>query len=92
MFATCLVSVGLMLVCQSTSFTGIAPVLIGEHVRSCRIVMGHVATCAFSYTGDVVLPRGVDGKYVSCTVQSGNITHCDITGFTGTSILWRLEL
>lgn len=86
----CHVSVGEVLWCMGTAFTGNTPVqLASGHVYSCDVVVGQVTACFLPFTGSVVLPRGSGGKHVSCTVNQGLISRCDATGFNGVTILPR---
>lgn len=56
-------------------------------VQACQVYSGNIAFCRGPYTGDAVLPRGVDGKYVVCRVISGHVSRCSSTGYSGTVAL-----
>jgi hypothetical protein len=91
MLASCILSVGAIFTCLPGGFYGKAPVLRGERVAECHVAAGQVRACFLPYSGSVVLPRGVGGKHVSCTVQSGIIAWCSPIGFTGSAVVTRPE-
>ena len=63
--------------------SGTYPIEVYGRVRSCDVSNGEVAVCHAPYTGDVVLPRGPDKKYVMCQALEGNVVTCMNTGFSG---------
>ena len=69
--------------------TGTFPIEVYERVRSCDVSNGEVTVCRAPYTGEVVLPRGVGGKYVMCQALEGNVVTCMNTGYSGKVALPR---
>lgn len=63
--------------------TGTYPLELYGRVRSCEVTNGEVAACHAPYTGEVVLPRGVGGKYVLCSALEGKVVTCSATGYSG---------
>lgn len=69
--------------------TGTFPLETEGRVRSCKVTQGEVVVCPTLFTGDAVLPRAVDGKYVLCSVIAGNVFTCNATGYSGKIALLR---
>lgn len=67
--------------------SGTYPLEVNGRVRSCEVSNGEVAACHAPYTGAIVLPRGVGGKYVLCSTIEGNVATCSATGYSGKTVL-----
>lgn len=82
----CKVSVGQVQVCSATAYNGPTPVeQPSGRVYTCDVSVGVLGACATPYTGTTPLVRGT--RVVSCSVDHGNVSWCQATGFTGRAIL-----
>lgn len=83
----CSVSIGDVVFCSATSFTGQAVVFNRDLYRTCSVSIGDVVFCEGPFSGDVpIIDRG---KVRLCKVTAGHIVFCQSTGFNGKAILMR---